>query len=112
MPKCRKCSPYWNIKELAATIGAVYKTSGYQQAMRFYAKQLEELYSHVTYIPTWYIASIYGFAGDKDQAFAWLEKAYNVRDSVDSLASDPQWDPLRADPRFKDLLRRIDLPPS
>jgi len=99
-------------QELAATIGAVYKTSGYQQALRFYAKQLEEIYSHATYIPTWYIASIYGFSGDNDQAFAWLEKAYKVKDSVDSLASDPQWDPLRADPRFKDLLRRIGLPKS
>ncbi|HTT23873.1 MAG TPA: winged helix-turn-helix domain-containing protein [Candidatus Sulfotelmatobacter sp.] len=99
-------------QKLAASIGIVYKTSGYQQALRFYAKQLEEIYSHATYIPTWYIASIYGFSGDKDQAFAWLEKAYKVKDSVDSLASDPQWDPLRADPRFEDLLRRIGLPKS
>ena len=77
-----------------------------------YAKQMGEVYFHTAYIPNFYIASIYGFAGEKDLAFAWLEKAHKVRDGVDSLASDPMWDPLRADPRFKDLLRRVGLPTS
>jgi TolB-like protein/Tfp pilus assembly protein PilF len=99
-------------QDLAETIGRVYKTSGYQQALKVYAKQLEEVYSHTTYIPEWYIASVYGFLGDKDHAFAWLEKAYKARDSVDSLLADPQWDPLRSDPRFKDLLKRVGLPAS
>src|SRR5262249_51194206 len=99
-------------QELANTIGRVYETSGYQQALKVYAKQLEEVYSHTTYIPPWYIASVYGFANDKGRAFVWLEKAYKVRDGVDSLAADPQWDPLRSEPRFKDLLKRVGLPPS
>ena len=99
-------------KELAATVGREYRRSGFQQALKVYAKQLGEVYSHATYIPTWYIASVYGFLGNRDQAFAWLEKAYKVRDNVDSLAADPQWDPLRSDPRFKDLLKRVGLPAS
>jgi len=99
-------------QELAATVGLEYERSGFQQALKVYAKQLEEVYFHTAYIPDWYIASIYGFAGDKDRTFAWLEKAYKARDGVDSLAADPQWDPLRSDPRFKDLLWRVGLPAS
>ena len=98
--------------ELAATVGREYERSGFQRALKVYAKQLEEVYFHTAYIPNFYIASIYGFADDKDLAFAWLEKAYKVRDGLDSLGSDPMWDPLRADPRFKDLLRRVGLPTS
>jgi TolB-like protein/DNA-binding winged helix-turn-helix (wHTH) protein/Tfp pilus assembly protein PilF len=98
-------------QELAATVGREYERSGFQQALKIYAKQLEEVYSQ-TFIPAWYIASVYGFAGEKDQAFAWLEKSCKVRDGADSLAADPQWDPLRSDPRFRDLLKRVGLPAS
>jgi len=99
-------------QELAATVGLEYERSGFRQALKVYAKQVEKVYFHTAYIPNWYIASIYGFAGDKDRTFAWLEKAYKARDGVDSLAADPQWDPLRSDPRFKDLLWRVGLPAS
>jgi TolB-like protein/DNA-binding winged helix-turn-helix (wHTH) protein/Tfp pilus assembly protein PilF len=99
-------------QELAATVGREYERSGYQQALKVYAKQLEEVYSRTTYIPTWYIASIYGLCGDKDKAFVWLDKAYKTKDGMESLVADPQWDPLRSDPRFKDLLKRVGLPAS
>ena len=95
--------------ELALVIGRSYESSGYEQALRVYAKQLAEIYSQGAYIPTWYIGSIYGFQGDKDRAFAWLEKAYLAKEGIDQL-SDPMWDPMRSDPRFKDLLRRVGLP--
>ena len=73
-----------------------------------YAARLQ-VYSRKNFIPTSYIASIYGFVGDKDQAFAWLEKAYKAKDGVECLA-DPTWDPLRSDPRFTSLVRRVGLP--
>jgi TolB-like protein len=97
-------------QELAATVGREYERSGFQRALKVYAKQMEEVYFHTAYIPDWYIASIYGFADDRDRAFAWLEKACTVKDGVDTLAVDPMWDPLRSDPRFKDLLRLVGLP--
>jgi serine/threonine protein kinase/tetratricopeptide (TPR) repeat protein len=57
-------------------------------------------------------AYIYAGLGDKDQAFAWLEKAYEERsDLVGGLKVGRQLDPLRSDPRFQDLLRRMNLPP-
>src|SRR5215469_5451913 len=99
-------------QELATTIGREYERSGFQQSLRVFATQMEEVYSHTAYIPAWYIASTYAFADDKERAFAWLEESYKLRDGVDSLAADPQWDPLHSDPRFKDLLRRVGLPAS
>jgi TolB-like protein/Tfp pilus assembly protein PilF len=62
------------------------------------------------YIRRYYIASIYATLGDKDKAFAELEKAYADRDSfLGRLLEDPFMDPLRDDPRFGDLLGRIGL---
>ena len=48
--------------------------------------------------------------GDKEQAFAWLEKSYQQRLSqLTWLKVDPRWQPLRDDPRFAAMLRRIRL---
>ena len=44
-----------------------------------------------------------------DQAFVWLEKAYEEYDSWMFQLQNPVWDPLRADSRFQDLLRRMQL---
>jgi TolB-like protein/Tfp pilus assembly protein PilF len=53
----------------------------------------------------------YAGLGDKDQAFAWLEVAYQDRRSrMVGLNIDPLMDPLRSDPRFADLVRRVGLP--
>jgi len=57
-------------------------------------------------------ARIYAGLGDKEQAFAWLEKGYEERAApLFYIKVDPIWDPLRSDPRFNDLLRRIGLYP-
>ena len=50
--------------------------------------------------------------GEKDQAFAWLEKAYEDRTFfLTGLKIDSAMDTLRSDARFKDLLRRMNFPP-
>jgi tetratricopeptide (TPR) repeat protein len=57
-------------------------------------------------------ASVYIALGDKDEALNWLEKAYENRDwSLLQLKVTPHWDPLRSDPRFQNLVRRVGLPP-
>ena len=49
--------------------------------------------------------------GDNDQAFVWLERAYiERRDRMAWLNVDPLLDPLRPDPRFDELVRRVGLP--
>ncbi len=60
------------------------------------------------YVSPTRFSTIYASLGEKDQAFEWLEKAYQARDSSMFMV-DPQLDPLRDDPRFQDLLRRMNL---
>jgi hypothetical protein len=55
------------------------------------------------------IALIYVGLGDNDRAMIWLNKAYQARFNP-SILMRPGFDPLRADPQFQDLLRRIGLP--
>jgi TolB-like protein/DNA-binding winged helix-turn-helix (wHTH) protein/Tfp pilus assembly protein PilF len=55
------------------------------------------------------IAIIYAALGDTDQAMNWLEKGFEERFNPGVLLR-PGFDPLRSDPRFQDLLRRIGLP--
>jgi tetratricopeptide (TPR) repeat protein len=57
-------------------------------------------------------ARLYGKLGEKDQAFEELEKQYEARDgALIFLKVNPDYDPLRDDPRFQDLLRRMNLEP-
>jgi serine/threonine protein kinase/Flp pilus assembly protein TadD len=64
------------------------------------------------YFPSWTIAIVYIGLGDKDRAFQWLGKAVQERgEMVTWLKTDPLYDPLRSDPRFSDLLRRLNLAP-
>ncbi len=56
-------------------------------------------------------AIIYAHLGEKDEAFEWLEKAFEERADIRGLKVSPDVDPLRDDPRFTDLLRRMNLEP-
>jgi len=57
------------------------------------------------------IALVYAGLGEKDEAFTWLEKSYDARDKgLTYLKIDPCLDPLRSDPRFARLVRRVGLP--
>jgi eukaryotic-like serine/threonine-protein kinase len=59
--------------------------------------------------PVW-IGLIHAALGDKDRAFAWLEKAYQARsETLLFLKVDPKYDNLRSDPRFADLVKRLNL---
>ncbi len=78
-------------------------------------KGLEQLKKASTqrYVPPYLVADIYSTLGERNQAFQWLEKAYEERSGnlVGGIKWDPLVDPLRSDPRFQDLLRRLGLPP-
>ena len=61
--------------------------------------------------PVTRIAQHYVYAGDLDRAIDWLEKAFEVRDpNLPYISVQPIYDPLRSNPRFQDLLRRMNLP--
>lgn len=56
------------------------------------------------------IARLYAYAGEKDRAIDWLDQAYDIRDSqLMYLQWHPEWDSLRDNLRFQDLLRRMNL---
>jgi TolB-like protein/Tfp pilus assembly protein PilF len=63
------------------------------------------------FVPAFFIALVYAGLEDKDQAFIWLEKAYDERfNRLAYLKVEALWDPLRSDPRFADLLRHVGIP--
>ena len=63
------------------------------------------------YVEPSQFARIYAYLGEKDEAFEWLEKAFEERADLRGLKVSPDFDPLRDDPRFQDLLRRMNLEP-
>ena len=90
-------------------LAQAYATSGNRAEAEREIEKLREL-SETSYVRTFYFASIYAALGDKDKAFAALESSFEDRDSYLGRAPvDPFLDPLRDDPRFSDLLRRMGL---
>jgi len=58
-----------------------------------------------------YIARVYGFRGESDEAFKWLDRAYTLRDtSLVSVKGEPPLKNLEGDPRYKAFLRKMNLP--
>jgi serine/threonine protein kinase/tetratricopeptide (TPR) repeat protein len=63
------------------------------------------------YSSAYAIARLYADLGNKDQAFRWLNTAYQERDALlEGLKTDSLLDPLRSDPRFAELARKVGLP--
>ena len=87
-----------------------YAESGYRGAMRLAADELAAR-SKQRYVRPTKIARLYADAEEKDQALHWLLRAYEERDAMLVHLRDPDWDGLRSDTRFQDLLKRMKYPP-
>ncbi len=62
------------------------------------------------YVPAAAFVNAYLGLGDYDQAFAWFERAYQEKSNIlQFLKVHPFFDPVRGDPRFADLVRRVGL---
>ena len=97
--------------ELAALAHAYAHFNRPQEARRILTKM--EQRSSREYVTPYAIAMVWIGLGDKKRALASLEKAYEERSfSLVTINCFPQWDPLRSDPRFQDLVRRIGLDPN
>jgi TolB-like protein/Flp pilus assembly protein TadD len=107
---CREASqdsPSWPLSVIA--LGHAYAKMGKRAEAEQQIAQLRDL-AKTRYVRPYYIASIYAALGDKDKAFAELERSYQERDAyLGRINGDPFMDPLRDDPRFKDLLKRLGL---
>lgn len=96
--------------EIVAAFDRGYEEASYAGAMRHAADRIAERSKQFYILPT-HIARLYAYAGEKDRALEWLEKSYQDRDSgLVHLQIDPDWDGLREEPRFQDLLRRMNFP--
>jgi tetratricopeptide (TPR) repeat protein len=101
--------------EFAAAFDQGLAEAGYRGALRSAADRLAARWEAsggvldfplcILDVAVWYV-----YAGDKDQAMDWLEKMVEMHDPNAVGLFMPVFDPLRSDPRFQDLLRRVNLP--
>jgi TolB-like protein/Tfp pilus assembly protein PilF len=86
-----------------------YAHAGRSSDARKLLAELKER-SQTGYVPAAAFVNAYLGLGDNEQAFAWLERAHQEQSNIlQFLKVHPYFDPLRDDPRFKDLLRRVGL---
>ena len=96
---------------LASAMSKAYATSGYQGALRTWAEDWAEDVERGEMVQPSSVAMIYSRLGEKEKALEWLEKAFQQRArGLVYVRVEPQLDPLRSDPRFQNLLRRMDFP--
>jgi eukaryotic-like serine/threonine-protein kinase len=97
--------------EIWSGLGHAYAMSGNKAEAQKVLDHLKEMSAH-SYVSPYAVAVIYAGLGEKDQVFAWLERAYTDRSYfvANYLTTDARLDGLYADPRFIDLRRRVGLP--
>ncbi len=90
--------------------GIAYAKLGRRDKAEEMIDRLREI-AETQYIPTTRIASIYGALGDMDKAFVELEKGFEARDwELYRSSIEPYMNDLRGDPRFAELIKRLNLP--
>jgi tetratricopeptide (TPR) repeat protein len=99
-----------NESELASAMEQGFRSGGWKGA---YRKGIEvSLAQRKTgYSSAYTIATMYAELGEKDQAFQWLNTAFQEHDEdLLGLRTDSSFDPIRSDPRFAELVRKVGLP--
>ena len=99
-----------NDSEFASAMEQGFRSAGWKGAL---AKGIEvrQAQRKNGYSSAYRIAVLYAESGDTEQSFRWLNTAYQERDySLEGLKTDFLLDPLRSDPRFAELVRKVGLP--
>ncbi len=95
---------------LIAMLGRTYAISGRKEEAEILLQELQDKGKSEYVLPI-YFAALYGDLGNTDEAFRWLEKVYQERHYGMFLLRIPSsWESLRLDPRFDDLLERMNFP--
>jgi adenylate cyclase len=89
--------------------GMVYAAQGKEVEALQMIKELEAI-SGATLSQAEWIAKIYAVLNEKEMAFSWLERGLAAGAITAFYKDEPVWDPIRSDPRFADLLRRMGIP--
>jgi TolB-like protein/Flp pilus assembly protein TadD len=91
-----------------ANLALHYAWAGKETEARQALAQVKDL-SKTQFISAWAIGMIYVALGDKDEAFAWMDRAYEEHNGwLLTLRVNPWVDPLRSDPRFDEMVRRVE----
>jgi tetratricopeptide (TPR) repeat protein len=94
---------------IQASLAFTYTRAGKPDEARRILRELEER-AGTKFVSAYSFALIHAGLGQRDEAFAWLDKAYDERSSaLPFLKANPRWDALRDDPRFVKLLKRLRL---
>ncbi|HEY0546399.1 MAG TPA: protein kinase [Pyrinomonadaceae bacterium] len=105
----RKAAEISDLPEVTAMLGHAYAVADRRDEARGVLDKLQEL-SEERYVTPYYRGAVCAGLGELEEALAWLEKAYQERDEwLLHLKVDPKFDPLRDDPRFAEMLKRINL---
>jgi TolB-like protein/DNA-binding winged helix-turn-helix (wHTH) protein/Tfp pilus assembly protein PilF len=109
LAEARKFFAVLGYHEVEEALGQGHAAGSYTRAMHMGAEALAAR-SRRTYVPAVRVARLYAHAGDKEEALRWLQKAYEQRETpLMHLGVAWDWDLLRTDPRFQDLLRRMNI---
>jgi TolB-like protein/DNA-binding winged helix-turn-helix (wHTH) protein len=91
------------VAERSYSLGKMGKREDAEAGLKILVEQSRHIF-----VDPFFIATVYLSLDDREQTFAWLEKAYQARSSLmPSLVNDAKWDGLRNDPRFQNLMPRI-----
>jgi eukaryotic-like serine/threonine-protein kinase len=95
--------------ERVAAFKAAYAEAGWKGYLQMRVDEMKEQAGRKRYVSPFSIALLYTQMGDKNQALAWLEKTFEERNyRLLFIKVDARLDGLRSEPRFLDLVRRID----
>ena len=96
--------------DLQLDLGIAYAMTGKRDEARRILAKLENLHEQGG-VPSGSVAILHGALGESNEAFAWLEKAYEERDpQLTYIKAGRRFEPLRKDPRFAELVHRLGLP--
>ncbi len=96
--------------DLQLDLGIAYAVTGKRDEARRILAKLENLHEQGV-VPSGSVAILHGALGESNEAFAWLEKAYEERDpQLTYIKAGRRFEPLRHDARFQQLVHRIGLP--
>jgi TolB-like protein/DNA-binding winged helix-turn-helix (wHTH) protein/Tfp pilus assembly protein PilF len=94
---------------LIYSTGMVYAAQGRRAEALQIIKELEEM-SGASLSQAHWIAKIHAALNEKELALAWLERSLAAGAIGAFFKDEPVWDPIRSDPRFADLVRRMGIP--
>jgi TolB-like protein/tetratricopeptide (TPR) repeat protein/DNA-binding winged helix-turn-helix (wHTH) protein len=106
---------------LLTSLASAYARAGRRADANHVLRRLQELWERQGTAPAWHtarspyvcpyeVAAVYAQLGDRDRAISWLDKAYRNRSCLYWLRQDPRFDSIRPDPRFQELLAKMNFP--